>query len=183
MTITAETPLHWAALLNQPQAIQALINRGSDVNRATELTKQTALHFAAMLGFKEVLLCLLGSASDLMAQSNDGWTALHYAAAYGRTETVKILLSHGAEIDSKVYATGATALSLAKVYGHESLTSLIVSYKFERSYVLSPHETLKKHRSSTIRDANISNSATSSRINEDDRLRILFRSGDLTDCL
>lgn len=180
MTITAETPLHWAALLNQPQAIQALIKGGSDVNKATGLTKETPLHFAAMRGFKEAVLCLLGSASNLTAPSNDGGTALHYAAAYGRTEIVEILLSHGAEIDAKVYATGATALSLAKVYGHGSVTSLILWYMFGRSCPSSPYTISTGHRSSTIRDAANSYQAASSRIDEGDDLRILLRSSSLT---
>lgn len=183
MTTTAETPLHWAAFLNQPQSIQALVKAGSDVNRATGLTKETPLHFAAMLGFKEALLCLLDSTSNLMARSNDGWTALHYAAAYGRTETVRILLDHGAEIDSKVCATGATALCLAKWYGHESVTSLISSYIIGRSYLLDTYTNSTKHRSNTNRDVPTGYSATTTQIDEEDDLRILLRSSSLTNYL
>lgn len=65
--------------------------------------------------------------------TTDGYTALHLAASNGHLDTVVLLITAGAEVQTK-NRSGETAFDLASGKGHERIASLLewVS-KFKRS--------------------------------------------------
>ena len=119
-------------MLNQVEIVKTLLDTGSDANIATGLTGETPLHIAARLDHQEIISTLLVSA-NVKAKSRKGWTALHYAAAYGRTRIAELLIDHGADVDAKLGASNTTVALLATEYGHDSVTSLLLCYNFNRS--------------------------------------------------
>jgi hypothetical protein len=62
------------------------------------------------------------AAVDINARSEAGATALVYAARNGHVEIVDLLLAHGARLDVKT-AKGASALSIARQFGHDDIAA------------------------------------------------------------
>lgn len=109
------TPLSWAALLDQTEAIELLIQKGADVN-AKNRDGGTPLHAAAFLGRTEAAELLIQKDADVNAKNNNGETPLDATSAdwettksiatilqvklepekikAGRTEVAKLLKQH-----------------------------------------------------------------------------------------
>ena len=73
------TPLHWAALNENPAVAAALLDAGADPNARDE-DGSTPLHYAAERGRSAIVAALLGAGTDLNARNNLGLTPLHWAA-------------------------------------------------------------------------------------------------------
>jgi len=101
------TPL-LAALYHGYQSIAlCILERGADVEPRGGLG-QTALYVASGRGYDEVVRSLIDRNADLDAQCDDkddwlevNWTPLHVASKNGMLETAKVLLRHGAGINSQ----------------------------------------------------------------------------------
>lgn len=74
------TPLTWAALLGQTEAIELLIQKGADVN-ARNKDGGIPLHGAAFLGETEIVILLIQKGADVNAKNNNGETPLDAVAA------------------------------------------------------------------------------------------------------
>jgi len=72
------SPLTWAALVGQTDAIALLLERGADVN-ARNRDGGRALHAAAFLGRAEIVDRLIAGGADIQARNNNGETALDSA--------------------------------------------------------------------------------------------------------
>lgn len=107
-TRTGETPLMLAAIQNQIELCQVLIDRGADVNRQG----WTPLHYAATRGHREVMRLLLEHDAYIDSETAQGVTPLMMAARYGSPLSVKLLLEEGAD-PTLVDAQNATALDWA----------------------------------------------------------------------
>ena len=90
------TLLHLASLIDSPELIQALLDKGADVNSKTS-TDLTPLHRAAMRGSLKALILLLDNGAQVNVQSNKGNTPLHTAALFGQIDAARILLNYGAD--------------------------------------------------------------------------------------
>lgn len=89
---------------------------------------------ADALGLNELMRCasdgdvarvrelLEYAAADVNARSKVGATALVYAARNGHVEIVDLLLAHGARRDVTT-AKGASALSIARQFGHDDIAA------------------------------------------------------------
>jgi ankyrin repeat protein len=88
-----ETPLMLAALNNQLDVAQVLIDRGAEVNRKG----WTPLHYAATKGHTAMMRLLLDHSAYIDAESPNGTTPLMMAAYYGTPLSVKLLLEEGAD--------------------------------------------------------------------------------------
>jgi hypothetical protein len=88
-----ETPLMMAALNNQFDLAQVLIERGAEVNRKG----WTPLHYAATKGHIAMMRLLLDNSAYIDAESPNGTTSLMMAAFYGTPLSVKLLLEEGAD--------------------------------------------------------------------------------------
>jgi ankyrin repeat protein len=106
-----------SAYLGKASDAERLLQRDSDLARATTPNGMTALHYAAMAGHFDVAEILLRHHSDVNAQDNRGRTALAQACHAGpwksepAEEIIQLLLDSGAKIDLfKAAAMGRTAL-------------------------------------------------------------------------
>ena len=104
-----ETPLMLAAITNQLDWAQKLIERGADVNQKG----WTPLHYAATKGNIEIMRLLIENHAYLDAESPNGTTPLMMAAHYGTPMATKLLLEEGADprIQNQL---GINALEFAK---------------------------------------------------------------------
>ena len=108
MNSVEETPLMLAALNNQFDVAQVLIERGAEVNRKG----WTPLHYAATKGHIAMMRLLLENNAYIDAESPNGTTPLMMAAYYGTPASVKLLLEEGADPTPR-NQSHVTALDLA----------------------------------------------------------------------
>ena len=85
-----KTPLHIAALKNDPAKIRCLLENGADLSCQDE-GGNTMFHLAARECCKHVLDTFIGEV-DVNSQNEEGDTALHLACRQGHLESVKLLL-------------------------------------------------------------------------------------------
>lgn len=118
-----ETPLHFAVMNGQVEAVKYLITRGANVN-AQENSGTTSLHHAVSIyphGSKKELVdnmnvivgLLLDNGADLTLADNQGNLPLHKAVSSHNIAAIKTLIAKGANTDIKNKA-GETPLSLAQ---------------------------------------------------------------------
>jgi len=95
------TLLHIAATRTEPIFIEALINRGADVNKRDSENK-TPLHWVADGDLNpRIALMLVAKGADINAQDNKGNTLLHLAAKKGAIDLVLSLIEFGADLNIK----------------------------------------------------------------------------------
>ena len=119
-----------AACIDDIPTIQALIDKGADVNAKTAdgwtaLMSASSSGYVGSDGHLKVVQALLAKSADVNAKSNDGWTALMSASGKGHLTVVQALLDKAADVNAKDDA-GETALSLAKANGHSDIAELLI---------------------------------------------------------
>lgn len=119
------TPLMYAALSGNTEAIKLLLAKGADVNARNKLNR-TALMFAALSADSGAVKLLLEKGAAVNLTNELGYTALMYAAASEsqEPEVIKALLAKGAEIDAQA-KDGETALKLAGRKGRTEIVRLL----------------------------------------------------------
>ena len=90
---------------NQCQIIEALICRGADLSVRTK-EGETLLHLAACSAprLRVILSHIQRQGTETLkvdAKDSEGRTPLHYAAAAGNSSAMRILISHGADINAR----------------------------------------------------------------------------------
>lgn len=94
------TALHYAAMRGQLDLISRLIALGADVNAQT-IEGETPLHYTIWRNQLEAAELLLQSGARHDIKENYGRTPLHHAAREtGNAEMAKLLIDHGADINS-----------------------------------------------------------------------------------
>ncbi|KAI7763226.1 hypothetical protein LZL87_013038 [Fusarium oxysporum] len=95
------TPLHLAAHFGARETlIRSLVDRGDNIE-AQAANGQTALHIAAEIGdSSHTVKRLLECGANVAAVDEDGLTPLAHAIVYGCLESVRLLISHGADINA-----------------------------------------------------------------------------------
>ena len=122
------TPLHVAARSGFVNKAKKLIDKGVDMNAATN-QDYTPLHYAAMSGRTNMARVLITKGRELGrndlidAKNANEWTPLHVACANGRTDTAILLIEMGASV-AALDAEGRTALQLVRKY-RPSLTEVL----------------------------------------------------------
>lgn len=92
------TPLHYAAINNRAEAVEALLSEGADPQPGDEYGF-TPLYYAAEAGNMEVAEKLIDSGADANAQSDYGLAPLHGAAGNNQAEMILFLVGHGADVN------------------------------------------------------------------------------------
>jgi ankyrin repeat protein len=124
-----QTALHYAATCGQKEVAAWLIRSGADVNAESEASDngrgQTPLHCAVTGGHLALVTLLLDARADVNAP---GWgcSALQFAALDGQIEIARVLLSRGANVNSKQEHDGSTPLHMAALEGHLAMVKLLV---------------------------------------------------------
>ncbi len=117
--------LHWAAVRDQPDVVQKLLDRGHDVDDR-DINGRTPLMVAAAFDSRRAATVLLSHSADPMARDEtSGDTALHFAALTGHAEIAELLLEHNADIAARSKHNGATPLHYAALYGHRKVIALL----------------------------------------------------------
>ncbi len=89
--------LHWAAALNQPEAVKILLRSGARIN-TPDIYGATALHWAAWSGGHSAAVILLQNNADGRAADHKRRTPRDWAIMRGQNELIRLLdgLDHGA---------------------------------------------------------------------------------------
>ncbi|HUS23977.1 MAG TPA: ankyrin repeat domain-containing protein [Candidatus Binatia bacterium] len=124
-------PLGLACYFGHYPCVDLLLNRGADVNAASQNARQLyPLHSAC--GHREGPIAhkiahrLVLAGADVHAVQQGGYSALHQAADRGDAALVALLLQSGARADAPA-DNGRTPLSLAAAWGHGAVIELLQS--------------------------------------------------------
>ncbi len=115
-----DTALMVAAFLPDAVAVQALLERGAEVNRPG----WTPLHYAASSGSVLVIRVLLDHHAYIDAESPNKTTPLMMAARAGRREAVQYLLDEGADLSVR-NEVGLNAVDFARAQGHSDIAAAL----------------------------------------------------------
>ena len=116
-TTAGITPLHYAASLDNTEAVYRLLEAGvkPDILATGSLT--TPLHWAADKGAEDSLRLLIGKGADVNAKAKNGFTPLHFAAKAADPGLSKYLIDAGASINA-LDSKGNTPLHIASFFGN-----------------------------------------------------------------
>ena len=121
------TDLHYAALLDLPEAVTALVEVGMDVDTRLKdghtpfgddlkrtlaalghgefedrtVHGETPLMIAAVGNARDAAAELIAQGADVSAREDNGGTALHYAARNNSLDVAKLLIERGADVSAK----------------------------------------------------------------------------------
>ena len=118
-------PLHYAAENGHEQIVKHLIEKGANVNIATDsMYEKTALRCAVRNGHEHVVKCLVESGADLATDKREE-SVVHCAAANGHENVLKYLIDVGADVDQLDFR-GWTALTLAACSGEDQCVDVLL---------------------------------------------------------
>lgn len=141
-----QTPLHLAVLTNQIDIARRLMVGGADLEMQ-DCNGDTPLHIACRFGNINMVSVLLSPIKlnetgqneyripckkipqNLEIRNSNGYTCLHEAALNGHLNIVKVLISSGAQINTKECKCGATVLHMAIDRGNSEMVSYLLSRK------------------------------------------------------
>lgn len=119
------TPLVYAVSFEDARVVEALLAAGAKLEQ-TDADGLSPLNWAAIGGRVEVARALIARGANVNHADKKGYTPLHYAASidYGDAAMIELLIKSGAKADAKT-AEGATALELARKYGHRGMIATL----------------------------------------------------------
>ncbi|KAK3606708.1 hypothetical protein CHS0354_013869 [Potamilus streckersoni] len=118
-------PLWCAVLFDRFSIMQLLVERGADIEGATE-SKSTPLRRACYDGNLKMVRYLVGQGANINSSNYWGHTCLMIAVYNGHVETLKYLLENGADIDSRD-TFGRTAFHDAAQMGHVDVLKVLLA--------------------------------------------------------
>lgn len=118
------TPLFMATVISNESIVRRLLLVGADPERRTSKSAPapefTALEFAIRRDDLKIVKALLEGKASLGTRRPTGVTALHSAACCKNAEMIRLLLTHGAQIEAEAYSadglSSGTALFAAAQY-------------------------------------------------------------------
>jgi len=121
------TPLILAATAGHASTCRILLDNGCDIEAQSDRTKDTALSLACSSGRQEVVELLLLRGSNYEHRNVSDYTPLSLAASGGYVGIIKVLVHHGAEINSRTGSKlGISPLMLAAMNGHVTAVKLLL---------------------------------------------------------
>jgi ankyrin repeat protein len=116
-----QTALHRAAWGGSVAVVKLLLQKSvkADIKDKDE---NVALHIAAEKGFEPVVTRLIENSGLIDAKGWNNLTPLHYATMNGHLAVVQLLVDKKADIKAKDREFGWTALHLAAVNGHSTIS-------------------------------------------------------------
>ena len=129
LAASASTPLIDAVRRGDPVAVNAELDRGTDVN-AAEGDGATALHWAAQIDDVEMLELLLDAGADVDAPNRFNVTPLELAANNGNAVAIERLIQAGAD-PNHVSREGQTPLMTAAANGRVAAVETLLAHGAE----------------------------------------------------
>jgi ankyrin repeat protein len=121
------TPLILATINGHFDVIQCLVRNNADVNLCSK-DEHSALHWAVKEKRSlEILRYLLKNIARVNVNTEIG-SPLHCAAAYGNLKMVKILMYHGANVNSVKEENGLSPLHVASKQGHFEVCKYLMTH-------------------------------------------------------
>jgi ankyrin repeat protein len=109
LEVDGRTPLHYAAIVNNPRAVKTLLERKANTALKTKKDGYTAFHeiISRKILNKEIISLFLqhGHSIDEILPAPTSQTALYFACINGNLAAVEILLSLGAKPDFNIQPT------------------------------------------------------------------------------
>ena len=118
--------------------LQPLHGMNTKLETASEYSQATLdrlLFNAVKDGDAYCVQLLLVAGADINAVNNKGHVALLLAAGFGHTQTVKILVEHGADINTADISFGRTALFWAALNGHTEIVKLLIEHGADLNHI------------------------------------------------
>ncbi|OQE41183.1 hypothetical protein PENCOP_c005G07897 [Penicillium coprophilum] len=136
------TPLHYAAMLLDEEAVGLCLSHGADLDARTQ-QEQTSLHHACRRGAEGPARMLLEKGADVEAIDDRGWRAVHIAAAGGYLNVIVLLLEHGDSGKPTVY--GQQIQGCASERGHHGVVEMLRKLRYswlttEGDYRIDPED-------------------------------------------
>lgn len=127
--VDSSSPLHWAVEANNVGLTRMLLEAGADPAAMTRYNI-TPMALAAGQGNATIIGLLLDAGEDAGVDANstshEGQTALMSAALNGRADAIRLLLDHGAVVDTAEPLRGQTALMWAAGEGNAEAIDILV---------------------------------------------------------
>ncbi|EPY54155.1 palmitoyltransferase [Schizosaccharomyces cryophilus OY26] len=121
------TALHWAALNQQFEVCNYLLDKGIDVNSPTVDLRATPLHWAAKRGLVQMVNYLVQRGGDPLIQDSQGFHCLHLAVHSSNSFLVVYLLHLDIPVDSPD-ENRHTPLMWAVYHGNELVTNCLLKW-------------------------------------------------------
>lgn len=119
------TPLHWAAEIDNPEAVTALVNAGAKVDQS-DYGENTPLHVATHYSHSKSTAALIKAGAKLDQHNDRGLTPLHLAAERGHCDALTTLINAGTKLDQLSKTNGWTPLHSAASGGRpDAIITLI----------------------------------------------------------
>ena len=106
-------------------AKQMSIQRNEDA-RAIVYDEMTPVELAILCGHEAIARTLIMNGADIQGRGVLGMTALHQASQMGRVEVVRILLHHGANIDTGDFEERRTPLHIAARFRQAKVMQVLI---------------------------------------------------------
>ena len=126
-TADGTTPLHWAVHRDDPELVGLLLDAGADVAAVNRYGVQP-LMLAASNGTAAIVERLLAAGADPHAATPGGETVLMTAARAGPPAAVRRLLAYGVDPNTRVEASGQTALMWAAARNNTGAIDALVEH-------------------------------------------------------
>lgn len=124
-TMPLDLRMQWACLLGLVDQVQLLIEQGADVNSVDySYSEITPLMIATLNNHPQTVSLLISNRAKLNKAGAGGATAIYLAAGCGYSGLVKLLHSHGADLNKRSY--GENILSYASSYGHYDIVRFLL---------------------------------------------------------
>jgi len=124
-TIREWTPLMHAAKLGHPDAVEALLRAGSEVDAKMARRGGTALMITAQHTQPAATRALLAAKASIEMVDSQGWTALHWAAQIGPLEVIELLVGAGASVAAT--PGHSSAMMVAVENGHAAAATALIA--------------------------------------------------------
>lgn len=130
------TPLHVAALSGNPEIVEALIDRGAEID-PRDANDMTPLLLAITTNRPDVAEMLLRRGANPMIVAPNGVFPLTEAAARGQSSVISKILELGVDVNARS-PTGKTPLAFAVENGHFEATRVLLQAGADPTIIVAP---------------------------------------------
>jgi ankyrin repeat protein len=123
------TPLHWASIVGNIDAIDTLLEAGADIN-ATCKTGRSAIYWASRCNRFKCCENLLAGGADISIRDCDGESAL-LRLLHGNSTSknlVTLFIQHGADVNCQTFDNGVSCLMAACINTSVDVCSALIEH-------------------------------------------------------